>query len=351
MVPLNKILVRANNFMGDVVMSLPALAALREHYPQAEITVLAPEKVLPLLRCCPRLIDKEMVYDRPFHKTLQGRRELAREIRSRRFDAVILFQKAFESAWIMARAGVPMRVGFSVEGRGWLLTHRIPFHTIQRPVHRILRNLRLLRTIGIDSDRVVFPIDISERAREWGDRWLQERGLVGRKVVLIHPNVSDAGGTARMWPVERFRSLIEGILEREEIADGVVIIGKPSRLDPYRPLLEMEHPRLHSLMGETSLEETMALMERSSLLVSNDSGPVHLAYALRLPVISIFGPKDPVVTGPWGDRSKIVRAPVDCRPCFEDTCPIDHRCMRDIEVRHVLKAAEELIDSCGRVSL
>ncbi|MBI4208567.1 MAG: lipopolysaccharide heptosyltransferase II [Deltaproteobacteria bacterium] len=348
MLPLNRILVRANNFIGDVVMALPAMAALREAYPRAEITVLAQEWVSPVLRSCPTLVDRVLSYDRPFHKTAPGRKALIQQLRSEHFDAVLLFQKAFEIAWVMRWARIPVRVGFSVEGRGWLLTHKIPYHRVHHPVHRILRNLELLQTIGIHSDRVLFPMEIPPAAQEWATQWLAEKKLLGRPLIGIHPNVSKAGGTARQWPIERFKDLITRLLKGPY---GVVLLGSAVSNEMFQPLIDIRHPQFHSLLGKTDLIQSMALFKRLNLLMSCDSGPVHMAYALNTPVIAIFGPTNPHLTGPWGDRSATVQAPVDCRPCFETHCPIDHRCMNWIRVEDVLQAASRFIDFPQEVSI
>jgi heptosyltransferase-2 len=338
-----KILVRATNWVGDGVMSLPALEVLRSRYPSAEIVLLVKPWVSELYHHHPA-VDRIIVYDpAEEHRGPRGFMKLVEQVRSENFDMAILFQNAFHAAWMAWRARVPVRIGYGLEGRGPLLTDSIPVPSPAHYGHQSNYYLQLLFRAGL-VDRIV-PVDrirleIQDSERTWAVKQLKSMGLGGpRFLVGLTPGA--AFGPAKRWPAERYADLADRLIGA--LNADVLIFGSPAE----RSLAEsIAHRMDHTptiVAGETTLRQLMALMAQCRLIVTNDSGPMHLAAALGLPVVAIFGSTDERATGPLSPMARIVKHPVACSPCGLRECPIDFRCMKGVTVDEVHRSSLALI--------
>ncbi len=342
-----KILVRATNWIGDAVMSLPALEALRARFPQAEIVLLAKPWVSELYWRHPA-VSREIVYDAEReHEGPRGFWKLVRKLRAERFEVAILFQNAFHAAWMAWCARIPVRIGYARDGRSSLLTEAIEVPPAAAYGHQAYFYLQLLFRAGlIDAPKPVRDVRlvVAEAEKKWAARRLGSLGLLGpRFLVGLNPGASF--GPAKRWLLERYAELADRLIGA--LHADVLIFGSRDE----RPLAEeiaqaMKHTPM-ILAGETSLRQLMALLAQCRLVVTNDSGPMHLAAALGLPLVAVFGSTDERATGPLSSRARIVKHRVACSPCGLRECPIDFRCMLGVSVDHVYRAALGLVKELG----
>ena len=340
---LQRILVRSTNWVGDAVMSLPALDALRARFPRAEIVLLAKPSVSELYWRHPA-VNRQIIYKPASeHRGPRGFAKLVMELRAERFDAALLFPNSFHSAWMAWLARIPLRIGYARDGRGFLLHDPIEPPSPAAYGHQVDYYLQLLFRAGlIDKPQAIEEIRLrlTEAEEVWAERRLDALGLSGpRFPVGLAPGA--AFGPAKRWLPERFAGLADRLIGALD-AD-VLIFGSAAE----RPLAEeiagaMKHTPV-IVAGDTSLRQLLALMARCRFMVTNDSGSMHLAAALGVPLVAIFGSTDERVTGPMGTRVRIVKRDVACSPCGRRVCPIDFRCMRDISVEEVFRASLEVV--------
>jgi heptosyltransferase-2 len=342
-----KILVRATNWIGDGVMSLPALAALRASFPAAEIVLVAKPWVSELYWHLPA-VSRQIVYSPAGeHEGPRGFWKFIRALRAERFDAAILFQNAFHAAWMAWCAGIPVRIGYARDGRSSLLTDAVEVPSAAAYGHQAYYYLHLLFRAGLIAkpqpvEEIRLVLENSEK--NWAAKYLQKLGLQGPRF-LVGLNPGAFFGPAKRWLLQRYALLADRLVGA--LHADVLIFGSPAE----RPLAEeiaraMKHTPV-ILAGGTSLRQLMALLAQCHLVVSNDSGPMHLAAALGLPVLAIFGSTDERATGPVGRRTRVIRHPVACSPCGLRECPIDLRCMKGVTVEEVFKSALQLVKELG----
>lgn len=337
-----KILVRATNWVGDAVMSIPALEMVRARWPQAEIAMLARPWVADLYRdqgCADRIL----VFDpQGRHRGLLGVERLAAGLRRERFDTALLLQNAFEAAWIARRAAIPERIGYARDGRGWLLTHPIavPNHH-EVPAHETYYYLELLRRAGwIEQLPEVQRITLRVSAaalEEAEDRLARAGARQGTIRIALAPGA--AYGSAKCWLPERFAQLADRLIA--DFDADVIIFGAAAERDVAGRIANAMRHRPVMLAGQTKIGELPALFARCRLFIGNDSGAMHVAGAVGLPVVGIFGPTDPFGTAPVTPERTMVQERVSCSPCFLRHCPVDHRCMTRIRTDAVYEAARQ----------
>lgn len=336
------ILIHAPSWIGDAVMSLAALRSLKSAFPEAQLSVLARPWVRDLYAGC-EAVDDTLSYDREGeHRGPRGFFRAAREIRERRFDTAVLFPNAFRAAALAFAAGIPERWGYATDGRGFLLTRAAP--PAPRPFgrHQVFYYLDLLRALEIPTGAPSTRLASTEAMKERAAKLLGDSGCCpGDRLVGLHPGATN--GAAKRWPTDRYRTLGDRLAAAYDVR--LVVLGGPAEEALAREIQRGLSREPVFLAGRTALAEFMGVLSALSLFVSNDSGPMHLATALGVPTVAIFGPTDERETGPWGGRARVVREKVDCSPCLLRDCPIDHRCMLRLEVDAVYRAAGELLES------
>ena len=338
-----KILVRAPNWVGDAVMAIPALEAIRRAHAAAEIAILARPAVADLYREQP-FANRILEYENPGrHEGWWGREKLVGELRRERFNLAVLLQNAFEAAWLAWRAGIPERAGYARDGRGPLLTKpvRVPKEG-DIPRHESHYYLELIRRAGwIETRGEIAPIRlcVPPSAREVAEASLLRAGArEGAWRCAIAPGASY--GAAKCWPPERFAALADRLIS--ECAADVILFGTPNEKEmAARICSAMKRPPI-SFVGQTSMGDLAAHFSACSIFIGNDSGAIHVAAAAGLPVIGIFGSTDPEGTAPVTPQFTLIREPVSCSPCFLRSCPVDHRCMTRIGVGSVFAAAQQV---------
>jgi len=325
---VERLLVRAPNWVGDVILSLPALRDIRRAFPDARLEVLARSWVADLYRAVPEV---DGVNESRGHSedaaALQGR-----------FDLALLLPNSFASALVLRRAGIPERWGYSTDGRGLLLTRSCRVPAAVRGKSQVYYYRAMLDGLDLSTEG---PPDPSLRSpEEWSARGAE---LLGDDGPWIGVNPGAFFGSAKRWLPERFAAAADIVARKTDAR--VAIVGGPAE----RPLAEaiasgMQAP-VRVLCGETTLGELVGVLSRLRLLLTNDSGPMHVAAALGIPLVAVFGSTDWRETAPVGDASRIVREHVECAPCILRECPIDHRCMTRVEIDRVTSEALELIAS------
>jgi len=339
--PPASLLVRATNWLGDAVMTTPALAAVREGFPAARIVLLARPLVAELFRHHPD-VDEVMVYERPGrHEGALGRLRLAGELRRRRFDGALLLQNAFDAALIAFLGRIPERAGYPTDGRRILLTLPVPLTRAILDRHEVEYYLCLLDGLGIPRPvPATLKLAVTGEERETMATRLASLGIGrGAPIVVINPGATY--GSAKRWYPDRFAAVADAL--SAEWGARIVVVGSTAEA-PLAGETEaaMRTPPVN-LAGKTTVRELMALLSLSSFLVTNDSGPMHIGAALGVPLVAIFGPTDWRRTSPWSERAKVVRVEIDCSPCRLRVCDRGHECMLGVTPGMVVDAARQLL--------
>ncbi len=340
-----RILVRATNWVGDAVMSVPALQALRGRFPQAHIAILAKPWVAGLFGREP-FCDQLIPYNAPTGASgLALKWKAGRALRPYGFDCAILLQNSFESAAVARVAQIPVRIGYDRDARGWLLTKPVvvpkPGET---PRHQRFYYLELLKRAGLIES---YPLD--SEIRLFGAAAVAEKGrarfrdaAVSMPVIGVSPGA--AYGGAKRWLAERFGEAATQVArERNAI---VAIFGSKEEIEVcarVQRVVDAAGMRCVNFAGKTAIAEFIELAAACELYLTNDSGPMHIASALGVPTVVVFGATDDEATGPTGSQSRVIRKQVECSPCLLRECPIDHRCMTGVSAERVAEAALSLI--------
>jgi heptosyltransferase-2 len=324
---VRRLVVRAPNWLGDAVMALPAMAGVRAALPDGVMTVAAIPSVAPLFREHTIARADDVV-------ALPGGRGEAQALRAGQFDAILLLPNSFRTAWSARRAGIPARWGYRANLRSALLT--VAVSRPGRVGHQSAYYLDLVRNLGISAPDALPRVDVRAPARARAARLLESAGASSSSpLVGIAPGA--AYGHAKRWPPARMAELIVRLTREREVR--CVLVGAASDRDAGREI-ESSLPSgidVVNMIGRTDLRTFAGVLARCSAFVSNDSGAMHLAAAVGVPVTAIFGPTDERVTAPLGAQDVLVH-PVFCRPCMLRDCPIDHRCMKGISVASVFDA-------------
>ncbi|MGQ0695333.1 MAG: lipopolysaccharide heptosyltransferase II [Nitrospiraceae bacterium] len=338
---IKRLLVRAPHWIGDAVMCEPALRGLRALFPQAELTMLAKSAIAELFIGYPGL-NRVLVYDdKGSHAGLSGKWTLAGMLRRQQFDLVVLFQNAFEAAFLTWLAGIPRRYGYATDGRTFFLTDPIavPDRGVLR--HQVGYYWNLLKPLGMAGEPSAPTLVVSANDERMLETKLMSAGI-GSSDIVIGINPGSTYGRAKRWLPERFAEVAQRLVGRLRQDEGkqvaVLILGAAGEESLGKDIAARIDARSVVLSGTTTIRELMAAAKRCRLLLTNDTGPMHIAAACGVPVVAIFGPTDWRTTAPYGQERSIVREPVDCAPCLLRECPIDHRCMTRVSVDRVYEA-------------
>jgi heptosyltransferase-2 len=338
---LDRILIRSTNWIGDAVMTIPAIRAIRKNFPDADISILVKPWVAPVFENSTD-VDHVLIYDDTNkHKGLMGKLRLARELKKHRFDASVLLQNAFEAALITFSAGISCRIGYNTDARSFLLTHPVLCTSSIKKKHQTEYYLNILQEVGLKPDGLDLNLVINKKYQNRASKILDRHGISGKNR-LVGINPSATFGPAKQWFAERYARLSDKIYE--VFKTRILIFGGPGDRDLGRKISTMMEHQPVDLSGRTELGEAMALIEKCDLFITNDSGLMHVAAALDIPLIAVFGSTNPVTTGPLGRNSKIVRSPIECSPCLKPECPRNHlKCMTQIEVETVFEVVKDIL--------
>lgn len=339
------IAVRCPNWVGDIVMCTPALRSLRRHYPGAHISVLVKPSLRPVIEHLP-FFDEIIEYEpKGRDRGVKNYLSFIRRLNRRRFDLGVIMPHSFSSAQVFFLAGLPERVGYNRNARGWMLTRRVaPFTERGKtvPVNMVRLYLELVRNLGCSAEDGRVELRTSDAAEKWQDAFFLQRGIGADDfTVVIIPGATF--GSSKCWKDSSFAEVADALIS--EYGARVFIVPGPGETDIARSITQkMRHAPVDPGERILPLDRLMALIRRCSLVIANDTGPRHFGVAFDKPVIVLMGPTDPRYTDYGLDKTIILRGNADCAPCHLKTCPVDHRCMTLITPQKVLTAAREMIE-------
>jgi heptosyltransferase-2 len=345
-----KILIRGVNWIGDAVLTVPAIKAVRRAFPDAHISLLVKPWVAEIFSGNPD-VDEIIPYDAKFNG-IAGKFRLTKVLRESRFDTAILLQNAFDAALITWLARIPERIGYKRDFRGLLLTNAIPVPEDILDQHQVNYYLNIVKSVQDNIEDTPPYIYLSDSERQRASETIAS-GLQDPDLPLIGINPGATYGSAKRWPPEYFATLIMKIIN---VLNGrIIIFGSPSEIEIANEIineinklkikLKIEYAsRIMVMSGKTNLRELAALISECDVFITNDSGPMHMAAALHVPTAAIFGSTDPVATGPFGKGHRVVTRDLACSPCLERECPEgDLKCMSEITPDDVFSALQEIL--------
>lgn len=330
------ILVRMPNWIGDLVMATPVLTDLRNAFPKASITAMCRTPICELLRE-DAAIDELFCFTKLANKFLRRQqRDIIAKIKQGKFDTAVLLTNSFSSAWWCWQAKIAQRIGYPAHFRRFLLNCTVPWP--KEKMHQVDLYKRLLEPLGIQKSKTAPRLFVSEKEVNESKELLYQRGYrKGQKLIGINPGA--AYGSAKCWPPERFRALAWELLHE----GSLVFFGDASTLSLVKEICQGMPEQVMNLAGVTSLRELACIIKDCDLLITNDSGPMHIAAAFGTPLIALFGSTDDEATGPYGKPEAVINKRVPCSPCFKRVCPIDFPCMKEISVEEVVESAHRIL--------
>lgn len=347
----SRILVRGVNWVGDTVMTFPASKVLRDIFPSAHIEYWAHESLAGLLRVS-RIPDEIITFPSGMNRLLRPFR-MSSILREKGFDLVVLFQNAFESALTSWMAGIPMRVGYPTDARGPFINVRVPLTNEIRLQHQVFYYLQIVTFLGdyfgLRPQQFGYQPDcsiiLSRQLIKKAESLLLAHGRPENSVPVICLCPGSVNSEAKRWPADNFAALAD--LLNRELDAFVVFLGAPTESGLVESIIRgMRHGNALNLAGETDIEQSLGIMNLSSLVISNDTGSAHLAVAASARVLTIFGPTIPGATAPFGRDAEIITGASECSPCRHFSCPLpDHPCMRSITPQSVFDKASRMIES------
>ncbi len=342
-----RILVRGTNWIGDAVMTIPAMRRLRSAFPEAHIALHCRKWAEGIFRDVDFL--DEIITFQTGDKGLNDLRTEATQIRRGNFDIAVLFPNSFRSAALPWLGKIPRRFGYEKEMRGFMLTDRVAIPEWKSTRHEVYYYLNLvdevINSLVGHTDAGDEPPDISiavSPARRDHARKLIETlgGDPGLSIVAL--GCGSTNSRAKRWPAERFAVLASQIMD--SAGANILLLGSEDENDVAENVRCLSGRNLINAAGKTSLEDAVALLAASDVFVSNDMGLAHIAAAVGTSTLVIFGPTNPETTRPFSDVAEVIRVPVECSPCMLRDCPIDHRCMTAIEPGVVGKRVLDILE-------
>ncbi len=343
----NSIIVRGTNWIGDAVMTIPALRELRRIFPGAEIFLHTRAWAKGIFQDAD-FIDEILAFEESDSK-FKTVKEQVKSLKEQTFDLSVLFTNSFESALTAKLARIPRRFGYAKEGRSFLLTDSVEIPAWKNERHESFYYLHLIAEIekaffGTETVLKNTPrldLNVSEERILAARKLLWRNGVnLTKKTVAL--GVGSTNSRAKRWQAESFAELNDKL--QSDLDANVILIGAQDELDISRDVFEKSKNKPVILTGKTSLAEVVAVLGTVDLLVSNDMGLAHIAPAAGTKTLVIFGPTNPKTTQPLGSEI-IRREDVDCSPCMLRDCPIDHRCMTRISAREVFEKVKEIFNA------
>lgn len=333
-----RILIVNVNWLGDVLFTTAFIKAVRRTFPTSFIACLVMPRCRELLENNPN-INEVIIYDQDrIHKSLLGKIKIIKGLRKRKFDTAFILHRSFTRALMVYLSGIKNRIGYNTKKRSFLLTKSIEEDAPD--LHKVEYFLNIARCCGIKTADKNYEFFVDESERGWAERFLKDRGIKREdKIVVLNPGGNWA---PKRWPAENFAKLSE-VFSRELNAK-IIITGASKDLKLAQEILDSSGAKAVNACGETSIKRLAALMERADLVISSDSGPMHLALSVKTRVIALFGPTSDKITGPYGDGDySVIKRDVGCEvPCYNFNCR-DYRCMKAITVDDVFKRAKEML--------
>jgi|YelNatPaOPRAMG01_1025707.scaffolds.fasta_scaffold97599_1 heptosyltransferase-1 len=350
---IRRVLIVKMTSMGDVIHALPAAHALKRTFPFLSLHWVVEDRCAPLLKDHP-LLDSVLIYPRQNLSELIKRKrlgaawkvlgDLRRALRGVEADLSIDLQGLAKSALVVRLAGARYRLGWQGQKElSYLVSKRIK---TEEGLHVVDTYLNLVESLGARADQAAFGLEPNAEERAWADSFLKRHGVHGGKGPLIGLLVGTAP-PQKCWPLERHLFLMEKLIKRPE--RRVILLGDGKDRDAFDRVGRPPQEGVIQAMGAFTLRRLMAVIERCRLVIGGDSGPLHLAAAMGVPTLALFGGTDPAWTGPYGEGHRVIYKRLPCSPCFKSpagkpyVCQGRKECMTAIEVEEVAEAAEEML--------
>lgn len=320
-------------------MATPILQDLREAYPKARLTALCQHNIYPLLEHDPHLTEV-IGYEKPsgwVHRALHH--DVIDVLEKGAYDAGILLTNSFSSAWWFWRGKVKNRVGFRSSFRSWLLNVAVPFPKDLEQRHLVQVYKELLRPFGIVPSDTKPKLYLGDEEHQFQSDFFQLNGI-GKDTIVVGINPGAQYGTAKCWPKDRFREVAFKLIEDPKVV--VIFFGDNAGKEMVKEICHQMPSSVINLAGKTNLRELMALIASCTVFLTNDSGPMHIASALNIPLLALFGSTNPIKTGPFNGGVVLNKKPA-CSPCYKRVCPIDFRCMTEITAEEVYQTLKGMI--------
>jgi heptosyltransferase-2 len=327
-----KIIVRAPNWIGDAVLSLPLLDCLNQNFPDEEIWIAGTEWVNGIYSSLDYLAGTIVL---PGNKGLGDSKIIVRAIQKQRFDIGLLLTNSFASALIFYMGKIPERWGYARDGRGWLLTKTVKQPPYARPPHQLHYYLNLATKLGMEPGPAKLHFSLADEDKIQAKNLLSSLSVnLEKTIAILSPGASY--GPAKRWPVEYYSKLAARLQETFEAE--ILIVGAQDDTELAEAIASPMENKPVLLTGKTTIHQLAGIISQATFFITNDSGPMHLANALNTPVVAIFGPTDPRRTRPFQDPAVVLKKEVPCWPCFYRSCPYEHQCMTQIKPEEVVKA-------------
>jgi len=335
------IIVRMPNWVGDMIMATPVLTDLRKAFPDAKITAMSKIPLSELLQDDPE-IDEVFCFSKPSAFSRHSdRRSIIEKLQRGQYDLGILLTNSLSSAWWFWQGKVENRLGYDGNGRKFLLTHPVPFPKNLENQHLVTTYKMLLAPLGIPVSDSLPRLFLNPKEIEQARTLLRQHGVRGSHLIVgINPGATY--GSAKCWLPERFREITSKLLEDKDVF--VVYFGDQATASLVKEICQGLSPRVVNLAGLTSLRELASLVNLCDVFLTNDSGPMHIAAALKKPIVALFGSTNQIITGPYRTGT-VIQKSVECSPCYQRTCPIDFRCMKKIEAQEVYNEITKVLYS------
>lgn len=328
------IIIRMPNWIGDFVMATPILTDIRKKYPKAFITAMCRKPLGDLLAK-----DEDINEVFSFHKISfnlfrrKEEREITEKIKAGEFDLGILLTNSFSSAWWFYLGKVKRRIGYKTHCRNLLLNEKVSLPKNISQQHQVITYKELLKPLGVAISDSTPRLYLEDQEKKEALSLLKRQGYKeGKKLFVIHPGASY--GSAKCWIPERFLEVSQAILENPE--HYIVFIGNDATNAIIHEIAFKLNKNAINLAGKTNLRQLSSIISLSTVLLTNDSGPMHIAAALNVPLIALFGSTNPIKTGPY-PHGEVICKKVVCSPCYERSCTKDFRCMNEITTKEVLE--------------
>lgn len=338
--PPTNIIVRMPNWVGDLVMATPILEDLRHRWPEAKITAMCKAPLSSLLDFDPNVNEIFSFHKRSGWIHHIHRSDIIEPLRLGKYDLGILLTNSFSSAYWFWRGAVQNRIGFATDMRSFLLNRAVPVPKNVEEQHLVLTYKKLLEPLEINVSSTPPRLYVSPEETVTASALLSNCGVKPHHVIVgINPGA--AYGSAKCWLPSRYREVTKKLLENPNVF--VVYFGDSAGASLVKEICEDMPERVVNLAGKTTLRELMALIKCCSIFLTNDSGPMHIASALNIPLLALFGSTSDVATGPY-NGGKVIHKHVACSPCYLKVCPIDFRCMTRIEVNEVYEELKKMLN-------
>ncbi|MFC2169355.1 lipopolysaccharide heptosyltransferase II [Acidobacteriota bacterium] len=332
-----KIVIRAPNWIGDSILALPAMYSLSKNYPEAQIWIAARSWVKNIFNWFDFI---EGTIALPDQMHLKNLRKSAQDLKQFNFDTGVLFTNSFSSSLLFYMAKIPQRWGYATDSRRLLLTKGITVKKNRPASHQVHYYLSLLSSLGLKTYPPELSLPLNQEEKRNTKNLLKTLNVnLKNRLVLINPGAFY--GSAKRWPATHYAMLANFLQERKK-ANILLIGSKDERMLAESIAANMKEKPI-IMTGKTSLTQLIGLIHYADLLITNDSGPMHIANALRIPVIALFGPTDPVLTGPFQEPFIVIKKESSCWPCPYRECPLDHRCMKNITPEEVYRASQKYL--------